>query len=147
MSCLMQKLSKWRSFWTQTYRTWGQSPTTAWGNPYFPQQEKNGISSLDWKLPSLYKLQLQGKLYHKFTLKWFMENISIIFNTIQLTRVVLIFYVKLSKPYYYLIFHSQHPENTSRGLSFLQHRSSVAYDLCQSFSLYVIELAPWRITT
>lgn len=71
-----------------------------------------------------------------------MENVSRIFNTIQLTKVVLIFHVRLSKPYYYLIFHSQYPENPSRGLSFLQHSSSVVYDLCQSFSLYTIELAP-----
>lgn len=71
-----------------------------------------------------------------------MENRSIIFNTIQLTRVILIFYVKLFKPYYYLIFHSQYPEKIPLEVSFLQRSSSVAYDLCQSFSLYVIELAP-----
>lgn len=71
-----------------------------------------------------------------------MENISRIFNTIQLTTVVLIFHVRLSKPYYYLIFHSRYPEHPSRALSFLQHSSSVAYDLSQSFSLYAIELAP-----
>lgn len=42
-----------------------------------------------------------------------MENVSRIFNTIQLTKVVLIFHVRLSKLYYYLIFHSQYPENPS----------------------------------